>query len=681
MGETMVKLRFVIVVLLLWCSLIQAAELAPNPKFSAYDVDGKPLVGGKLYTYLSGTTTPKKTYTDSTEATENTNPIILNSLGQADVWLDMEDGPYRFVLVDSDDVTVWTQDNINSIRNKTTLSAWEGDLESAILDIGSSNTTLYIDGTPNPLLGDLTIPSNIMLEWDKGCILDLGGNTITINGPITAGIYQLWSNGTVSGSPVVDFILPYWWGENTIPGTTEMGPQVQAALDLANSSTVCKAVMLFSGRHKISQGIELYPKIKFSGLGGANTTGTVLEFPSSGGLDAFYSDPTTYLSNFSMSGFQIIDTNNSPGNPGPEDCFVLPTITNNSSFKDLVIRNFSGNAFTVNKQTGTPTDSTGIGNAVFEQVFVISCGGHAFEVDGYVNAIWLMCDINSTAGSPFLFKDGVSNQASINIISTWFEGTQTWSFDSAIIMDNTNNQSINLIGCTFVNGWSGSEIVKIQNSTGAKVQAVGCSGFGFTNFINDTVSSETVAISNPINYFYNEEIRNLAVKGTGPTLDIYDTDGTANQNRFRLGISGTNLVIQGRLTNGSAHNTLLTLNHSSALATFGGGVQMSDLLVTGTAPAFSIYDTDGSTVNQRRFRYNVNGNTLTLSAMNDNGSLNRNLVLYQVNTGVARFQGPIGVGNTAANTNTPSGATARQWPLYDEDGNLIGYVPVYGSAW
>ena len=36
---------------------------------------------------------------------------------------------------------------------------------------------------------------------------------------------------------------------------------------------------------------------------------------------------------------------------------------------------------------------------------------------------------------------------------------------------------------------------------------------------------------------------------------------------------------------------------------------------------------------------------------------------------------------TATNTNTPSGATAHQLPIYDEGGTLLGYIPVYGSAW
>jgi hypothetical protein len=46
-----------------------------------------------------------------------------------------------------------------------------------------------------------------------------------------------------------------------------------------------------------------------------------------------------------------------------------------------------------------------------------------------------------------------------------------------------------------------------------------------------------------------------------------------------------------------------------------------------------------------------------------------------------RGNGGIGVSNSATNTNTPSGATAHQLPIYDEAGSLLGYIPVYGSAW
>jgi hypothetical protein len=43
--------------------------------------------------------------------------------------------------------------------------------------------------------------------------------------------------------------------------------------------------------------------------------------------------------------------------------------------------------------------------------------------------------------------------------------------------------------------------------------------------------------------------------------------------------------------------------------------------------------------------------------------------------------GRIRTNQTASNTNTPGGATAYQLPLYDQTGTLLGYIPVYGSAW
>ena len=68
----------------------------PNPEIQFLDAAGKPLAGGKLCTYAAGTSTPLATYTDSTAATPNTNPVVLNTAGRASVWV----GPqlYKFVL-------------------------------------------------------------------------------------------------------------------------------------------------------------------------------------------------------------------------------------------------------------------------------------------------------------------------------------------------------------------------------------------------------------------------------------------------------------------------------------------------------------------------------------------------------------------------------------------------------
>ena len=57
--------------------------LIPNPVMQFFDANGNPLVGGKLFTYAAGTTTPQSTFTDYNGATANTNPVIMNSRGEA----------------------------------------------------------------------------------------------------------------------------------------------------------------------------------------------------------------------------------------------------------------------------------------------------------------------------------------------------------------------------------------------------------------------------------------------------------------------------------------------------------------------------------------------------------------------------------------------------------------------
>ena len=91
------------------------AKLSPyKPQFFEESADGSGaafLVGGKLYSYLAGTTTPTPTYTDESGTAPNTNPVVLDARGEANVWID-ETIAYKFVLTDSDDVQIWSLDNV-----------------------------------------------------------------------------------------------------------------------------------------------------------------------------------------------------------------------------------------------------------------------------------------------------------------------------------------------------------------------------------------------------------------------------------------------------------------------------------------------------------------------------------------------------------------------------------------
>lgn len=106
------------------------ASIATPPKLQFFDANGVPLSGGKLYTYAAGTTTPLASYTDESGATPNTNPIILDSRGEASVWLGTDE--YKIKLTNSSDVEVWTVDNLNG-PNVATLAMLAASGGSALI--------------------------------------------------------------------------------------------------------------------------------------------------------------------------------------------------------------------------------------------------------------------------------------------------------------------------------------------------------------------------------------------------------------------------------------------------------------------------------------------------------------------------------------------------------------------
>ena len=119
-------------------------SLSPSPKLQFFDANGNPLVGGLLYTYEAGTTTPLTSYTDSTGVSANTNPIVLDSRGEANVWLGTES--YKLALYTSASVVIWTVDNILSTGANLSVTNHTGDGTTTIFSVTGGFTTVYING-------------------------------------------------------------------------------------------------------------------------------------------------------------------------------------------------------------------------------------------------------------------------------------------------------------------------------------------------------------------------------------------------------------------------------------------------------------------------------------------------------------------------------------------------------
>jgi hypothetical protein len=101
-------------------------NLSPLPIQKFFDNNGNPLVGGLLFTYAAGTTTKIATAKDQA-GTANTNPIVLDYRGEANVWLD-QTLTYKFVLAPAEDTDppsrpIWTVDNISAAVTYASLTA------------------------------------------------------------------------------------------------------------------------------------------------------------------------------------------------------------------------------------------------------------------------------------------------------------------------------------------------------------------------------------------------------------------------------------------------------------------------------------------------------------------------------------------------------------------------------
>ena len=87
------------------------AFILANGRQQYFDDSGNPLNGGKLWTMQpgAGVTTPKATWTDAAETALNTNPIVLNARGEAQVFWS---GNYNVRLETASGGLIYTVENI-----------------------------------------------------------------------------------------------------------------------------------------------------------------------------------------------------------------------------------------------------------------------------------------------------------------------------------------------------------------------------------------------------------------------------------------------------------------------------------------------------------------------------------------------------------------------------------------
>jgi hypothetical protein len=191
-----------------------AFQLLPVLKHRYFDSNGDPLNGGKLWSYLAGTSTPSGTYQDSSGSVPNTNPIILNSAGEvpSDIRIAVGGGVYKFVLMDADDNVQWTVDNV-SISADDVPSGWT---EHSITD-GQSATNLTGETV------DFALYSSAIYDVEI-----IRGTTVLVNGVVSIqnvnGTGRVQTGGFIGGAHGVTFSVTQAALVATLRAAASAGP-------------------------------------------------------------------------------------------------------------------------------------------------------------------------------------------------------------------------------------------------------------------------------------------------------------------------------------------------------------------------------------------------------------------------------------------------------------------------
>lgn len=133
------------------------------PRFRAFDANGDLLGGGKVYVYAAGTSTKISTWQDANKNSKNTNPVVLDSEGYADIFFDQE---AKIVLDDSDDVQQWSLDNVSPLNAQTVTGRFN------LIPNGSFELDGDGDGDPDDWSVTLFNSSTSTAELDSTEVVD-----------------------------------------------------------------------------------------------------------------------------------------------------------------------------------------------------------------------------------------------------------------------------------------------------------------------------------------------------------------------------------------------------------------------------------------------------------------------------------------------------------------------------
>jgi hypothetical protein len=206
-----------------------------------FDNNGDPLTGGKLLTYLAGSTTPQATYTTSSGNVPHTNPIILNAAGRVpsggEIWLS-ENVSYKFVLTDSNNVLLATWDNlpgINDGSNDSSLVVYDPPFANSVATTVENKLAESVSVKDFGAVGDgVTVDTQAFIlaaAASKTIFVPLG--TYCIDTP-----FSLSPTAAYYGPGVLKFDNAAWWRAGGSAGSTALTERYTLFFQYASQADV-----------------------------------------------------------------------------------------------------------------------------------------------------------------------------------------------------------------------------------------------------------------------------------------------------------------------------------------------------------------------------------------------------------------------------------------------------------
>lgn len=167
-----------------------AATLVEGLWVGLRDNNDLPVATGHVHFYYVGGTTDKTVWTDANKTGVSTNPVPLDTYGRAKVYAD---GVYKLVVADSNNITVYTIDQIefSSAINPASITANVGNFASMTVTIGTiASLTVSSASMSSAIISnsDLLNP-NLYNFWGEGATITSATLSIsTFSGTLTGSV-------------------------------------------------------------------------------------------------------------------------------------------------------------------------------------------------------------------------------------------------------------------------------------------------------------------------------------------------------------------------------------------------------------------------------------------------------------------------------------------------------------